>query len=311
MHQARELVRVVGHLESQGIRVMPFKGPVLGTMAYGNLAFRQSLDLDLLVQPDHYSRAEHLIRELGYVPFRSLTPKERVDFVEWHASDDYWHPEKKIMVELHYDFFKDIVAEVLDDQGAWSRHEHMPFAGTTVRRLALEDLVIHVCAHGAQHRWSKLKWLCDLAGLIRRQSAINWDRVEERSADTGSRRMVHLGLFLVNRCLEVPLPNRFHNPTFPDATTKRLADTVRQDWLFAPPDTDVDPIQEFWFHFREREHWRDRTPYVLHSVRLAVRPTEKDHTFLPLPPSLDWLYYLVRPVRLARDYLLPGTRRGG
>jgi hypothetical protein len=305
MHQSRELARVVNQLEVEGVPVIPFKGPVLGPMAYGNFAYRHSLDLDLLVRPDDFSHAEHLLHELGYVPYRVLDEADRFNFVEWHASDDYWHPELKVMVELHKAFFKDIIAEVLDIDETWDRHGRMDFVGIEVRHLALEDLVIYLCAHGAQHRWAKLKWLCDLAGLMHRHPNIDWAVVKSRARRTGSHRMVQLGLYLVHHHFKTQPPRPFRQSSFPDSATKRLADMVLARWTFSAPEAEVDPLQEFWFHIREREHWRDRVPYLLHSLRLAVKPTEKDHALWDLPKSMEWFYYLIRPVRLARDYAWP------
>jgi hypothetical protein len=282
---------------------------VLGPIAYGNFAYRQSLDLDLLVHPDDYARAEQLLRALGYAPYRALDEGDRLSFVEWHASDDYWHPEIKVMVELHYAFFKEIITEVLNPSEVWGRHGRMAFAGGEVRHLALEDLVIYLCAHGSQHRWAKLKWLCDLAGLMHRQPDIDWDVVKQRALQSGSYRMVQLGLWLVNQHFNAQLPKPFRRRSFPDNATKQLADTVFARWIFSAPEAEVDPLQEFWFHFRERERWRDRVPYFMHSLQLAVTPSEKDHAFCPLPKSMAWCYYLVRPIRLVRDYALPHLQR--
>jgi hypothetical protein len=209
------------------------------------------------------------------------------------------------MVELHKAFFKDIIAEVLDIDETWDRHGRMDFVGIEVRHLALEDLVIYLCAHGAQHRWAKLKWLCDLAGLMHRHPNIDWAVVKSRARRTGSHRMVQLGLYLVHHHFKTQPPRPFRQSSFPDSATKRLADMVLSRWTFSAPEAEVDPLQEFWFHIREREHWRDRVPYLLHSLRLAVKPTEKDHALWDLPKSMEWFYYLIRPVRLARDYAWP------
>jgi hypothetical protein len=48
-----------------------------------------------------------------------------------------------------------------------------------------------------------------------------------------------------------------------------------------------------------RERLRDRVPYLLyHLPGYLLTPNEKDRAFLPLPTSLSFLYYLIRPIRL-------------
>ena len=61
------------------------------------------------------------------------------------------------------------------------------------------------------------------------------------------------------------------------------------------------------FHFRIRERWRDRfySWYTRRWVRYVIRdfrPSAKDRAMISLPARLDFLYYLVRPIRVGRDY---------
>jgi hypothetical protein len=305
MHQSRELIRIVNHLERENIPVIPFKGPTMGHLAYGNMAFRQALDLDLWVRPDDFERATRRLRELGYVPYHSMSDAERRHFRAWHGADDFVHPEKKIMVEVHHAFFKEIVGAVLDPKGVWRRHDTLAFAGTEVRRLALEDLLLYACAHGMQHRWEKLKWLCDLMGLVYRHPEIRWGQVLRRARRHGSARMVHVAILLLQRLFPVDLPRTVLAEVQSDVTAQALASQAIRRWLFAPVNGDVDPIAAFWFLLRAREHWKDRIPYIMHSLRLAVTPTEKERDLVRLPDSLDWFYYLIRPFRILKDRIKP------
>ncbi|HYE75544.1 MAG TPA: nucleotidyltransferase family protein, partial [Blastocatellia bacterium] len=45
-----ELIKIVDLLGSQDISVIPYKGPALTALAYGNLGFREFIDLDILVR---------------------------------------------------------------------------------------------------------------------------------------------------------------------------------------------------------------------------------------------------------------------
>src|SRR5436190_22291660 len=45
------LVKIMGSLRSQGIRVLTFKGPTLALLAYGDTALRRFNDLDVWVHP--------------------------------------------------------------------------------------------------------------------------------------------------------------------------------------------------------------------------------------------------------------------
>lgn len=303
MHQTRELRRVVERFEGRGVPVMPLKGPLLGRLAYGDASLRRSVDLDLLVQNRDFDRAVEVLHDLGYGTYRTEHPAEMAHFVEWHRSYEFAHHEKSIILELHRDFFPRIVPGVIDTEGAWERHVNVSLGGTTMRSLALEDLVIYLCAHGTRHRWAKLKWLSDLYGVLQRHSAIDWSALLERARKGGSLRMVRIGLGLAHQHLGAPLPDRVLNDVQGDSRAQRMMDTVWREWIFAFSTTEVEPWSAFWFHLRERERWQDRLPYLLHSLQLAVAPSEKDRDFLSLPDELSALYYVVRPSRIVWERL--------
>jgi hypothetical protein len=65
------------------------------------------------------------------------------------------------------------------------------------------------------------------------------------------------------------------------------------------------------FLFLLRERWRDRLlPYALRVQRL-VTPNVHDRRVIALPRPLAPLYYLVRPVRLMREYGGAREKRSG
>src|SRR5205823_10966278 len=64
--KSAELLRVLECLRAASIRAIPFKGPALAASAYGNVALRVSVDLDVLVHPDDAPRAGRLLATIGY-----------------------------------------------------------------------------------------------------------------------------------------------------------------------------------------------------------------------------------------------------
>ena len=73
---SRELIRVVDHLSALGLAVMPYKGLALAELLYGDIALRQTGDIDLLVRPQDFPRTRAAVRELGYAPHLSLSAAE-------------------------------------------------------------------------------------------------------------------------------------------------------------------------------------------------------------------------------------------
>src|SRR5579862_5746286 len=63
-----ELIRVVKHLESLEIPALPYKGPALAELLYGDVVRRQFSDLDILVHTHDVARARNALAEIGLTP---------------------------------------------------------------------------------------------------------------------------------------------------------------------------------------------------------------------------------------------------
>ena len=65
-----ELLRLLAKLHAAGVTAIPFKGPVLGAMAYGDVTLRQFSDLDIFVPKSQLATGAGLLLADGY---RSVT----------------------------------------------------------------------------------------------------------------------------------------------------------------------------------------------------------------------------------------------
>ncbi len=73
-----ELISILDFLESEGLKVLPFKGPVLAEFLYGDEPVRYFTDLDLLVLRDDAIRARVLLEARGYQQDRQLSREQEV-----------------------------------------------------------------------------------------------------------------------------------------------------------------------------------------------------------------------------------------
>ena len=62
----RELIRIVDRLDRLGIDAVPYKGVVMSEVYYGDMALRQSGDIDLFVRKRDVGRVKAALRELEY-----------------------------------------------------------------------------------------------------------------------------------------------------------------------------------------------------------------------------------------------------
>ncbi len=73
-----ELVRIVTLCRKRKIPVAAFKGPLLAEQAYGKLALREFVDLDVVVHSEDVPAASRLLLDCGYLPAGSGIDREYV-----------------------------------------------------------------------------------------------------------------------------------------------------------------------------------------------------------------------------------------
>ena len=59
---SRELIRILDKLSAAGLEVMPYKGLALAETVYGDIALRQSGDIDLLIRASDFVRVREAVR---------------------------------------------------------------------------------------------------------------------------------------------------------------------------------------------------------------------------------------------------------
>ncbi|MCL4294770.1 MAG: nucleotidyltransferase family protein [Anaerolineae bacterium] len=287
-----ELLKLLQLFQAHHIPAVPYKGPVLAAMLYGNLALRQFGDLDILVYPQDVSKTTGLLMAQGY---ELLEPS-----IEYHHHFVRSNGSP-IHVEIHWRTTRRHFAWPLDPGYAWERLQPLALAGSEVRCFPAEDLLLLLCFHGAKHHWSRLSWICDVGELLRLHPALDWARVMEQARRLGGQRILYLGLFMAGQLLEAPLPASVEARLQADLIVRSLAAQAGA-WLFSEDDIPFKRLEQYEFYLKTEGYWPARLAYWLHLTRLKVFPNERDRDFLPLPASLSCLYWLLRPIRLANEY---------
>ena len=294
-----QLLKLLDLLQTHDIPAIPLKGPLLATVAYGNLALRQFDDLDVLVHSRDMRRSIDLLIAQGFQPLVQLSERQ----AESYLRSQYVYPlisaDGSTIVELHQDIRPRYFAFQLDPEQLWQRLAPLTLGGRKALNLAPEDLLLMLCVHGANHCWERLAWICDLAELVRAQPNLDWQRLLDGARASGGERMVLLGLLLARDLLGAVLPEQV---TIRIAADRALPPLARQAtiWLFREPAQPLTAAERARFHLRARERFRDRWQYCRF---LLTSPTEEDWTSQPLPAALAFLYMVYRPVMLLRRYI--------
>ncbi len=296
---AETMATLLDSFATAGIRALPFKGLPLAEAYFGDLALRQTGDLDFLVPRDRALEAHDLLLARGFRRYNPLTGESEPASTAFPRNEiSFVCDEPPLAVDLHWDFLPGYYFCRFDFETLWRHRQALQVAGREVPGLANEELLLMLTAHGAKHFWPRIQWLADLQAVL--AAGVRWPRLWQLADDLGGRRLLLLGLLLGRELIGLELPQEAHDRIDTEPEIGEIFGSILEQ-LHAPEFRSVRRIDTGLF-VRLRERRRDRLRITLYhatrDLRLALSPNQVDRDFLPLPRLLGFLYYLVRPIRL-------------
>ena len=290
-----ELFRLLQLFSAQGISALAIKGPVLAAQAYGDSSVRSYGDLDLLVRQRDIRRATELMIGSGYQAAVSLSA---IDAGKIPGQYLFSKPDAKLLVELHNDLTLRYFPRPLPIEDFFARQILVRLDAHEVTAPCVEDELVLICIHGAKHFWERLSWIADVAGLVLRQTNIDWERAASSARRVQAEHLLHAGLLLAVDVLHAELPEAVSSRMRKDTAAAKLAARVLR-WLpaagYAPPSL----FERAAFRLRMRGSFLAAPAYLL---RLSLSPTEEDWQVGDSDSDNRLLEGLRRPFRLARKY---------
>jgi hypothetical protein len=297
---AAELLNLLQLFHQQNIQAIPYKGPILAETVYGNLALREFVDLDILVRQRDVLAARDLLIARGYRPCVRLAAEQEAAFLDYQCEHVLSDDRRDLMVEIQWRVVPNYFSFPFDYENLWQRTEPATLCQRPITTLSPEDTLLMLCVHGSKHLWSRLGWVCDVAEAIRHLRQLNWHLLEQRAEMSGSRRMLHLGLFLAQDLLSAELPKDIRQQIDADATVKVLADEVSSQLWAENEESAAGFFESSLFHLKAKERWRDRLRFCF---RVLTTTTIEDWSPNDNLQSLPFSVQARRSVRLARKYL--------
>jgi hypothetical protein len=300
----REMLRLYQLFEMAQIPAVPYKGPVLASLAYRSFSRREYSDLDFAMPQKYIPEATAVLLAAGF--------SAGFDLREAHAGQQGFAPgqyfftldKQCIPVELHTERTLRYFPVPLEFQDLNRRMICVEIAGRSLQTFSVEDTLLMLCVHGAKHFWDRLSWIVDVAELITVQS-VDWSLSMQIAAEAKSMRVLMLGLYLAHDLLGASLPKPVLERAQQDPGVRWLAEKVVAQF---ERNTDASPgvVPRAVFRLRSRDEIGQG---MLHTLRLAMSPTESDRQIVRLPAALVPLYVFMRPLRLLREYGLGFRRR--
>ena len=295
---SRELIRVLGLLEACEIPVLPFKGPMLASTAYGHVGLRSFCDLDVLVGGawEYRVHLPEILRSDGWTLFAD----------NGHECT-YVDAGGTLQLDVHDALTEQWMMPFRLKFGEIRRRcSPVPFMGATLEAIAPSDMLILLCVQlakdtGDEGMSPRLIKVCDIAQVVDAHPKFDWTGAVREARRRGALRILCVGLGAARQLLRTPLPAEIVQlcntiPRFDSLVTHveervvwgRVGDFSRPELL----------SRRTW-HAALRERRADRSA-IRSLIRRATVPNSRDYAFVRLPAK--WLfpfYVAVKPIRLA------------
>ena len=299
----QELAAIAGVLSAAGVQFLVLKGPAMARQAYPAPEWRAYDDLDLWVETCDFGAALRALEQAGYRRTQPLGERAAACARRAGIEAALTHPERGRLVEVAHG------RRALAPTGRAAREvlaaaAPLEIAGARIRAPAPGHALLLACAHGAHHRWDRLGWVADVAGLWRRLSP-----AEREAACRAARRWcaetaLGLGLRLAAEHIDLELAGRaaaLANAPRATALFRRVRlEDIACDSLRAPMIDRLrferDAQDSVWRRLRTMAGW-------------IFAPTLGDIEAVSLPAALYPLYAAIRPLRLLRHPWLRDWRK--
>ena len=223
---AYEAFRLQSRLIAAGFTPVVLKGVAVALAAFGRLGLRCNRDIDILVPWPQLRAAAEVLTDSGYVRIEPPANCGQTQLEQWlrrHKDLVFQHPDHGAIVELHGRLFDN--RRLLADVNPCADPALLPLAaGAEIRGLRPDLLLIYLGLHGAQHAWSRLKWLADFGALLAQLDQAAVRRSYETARSLGVHRALAQGALLASSML---------GATAPDYVVSDRARDRRIGWLEA------------------------------------------------------------------------------
>ena len=212
MGQAAELVRLTSLFQKNAIPFVFFKGIALIKLMGLELHQRHHGDVDLLLANfEDLDRADAVLKEEGYqritlVSDIVLNPPQQKYFKQYEKDVVYYHPLKKLQLELHFKLCQSTRLLPVSPQEYYKNREEINIGSHKIPVMSQLDHQLYLLVHGATSRWFRLKWLCDIPLISNNGVGYSSPAFRAQAEALGVNRVVSLGVRLAHELLSMRVP---------------------------------------------------------------------------------------------------------
>jgi hypothetical protein len=225
-----ELFNILKILESQNIKAIPYKGPVLAITSYKDISLREFVDIDIFVSKNNIPKLKTILISRGYKPQIQLTGLQEKIYLNSQRDYQFNNPQNNTNIEIHWNFIGLSFTYPTDNFSNPKNLKHIQIHNRDVLSLSSEDTLLVLCIHASGHLWERLSWICDISEFIQSNEDINWENLIEKSEKLGFKRILQINIMLAMEILGLKLSEKINEKLDMDnQNLKNLCFNIKRD----------------------------------------------------------------------------------
>ena len=284
-----ELIAIVQAMEVAGIEVCVLKGLLHGQILYGDVALRETNDLDLLIRKRDLPKAARTLRDMGYLPRSNVNIEQLPELLKYVGEYPFVGARTLVELDLHWRISHKAIALAPEWSDFPLSPQKLPLGGSVVPSIAIEELPLYLATQGGTDSWDDLRRVSDLAQYLLLYPNTDWSPIVAAVHRHHAERVLFVGLRLAGSFFGASLPPRMAE-SIPgtEGLAAKIANQMRQQKVPEALDRHVFQIQA-----KDGAVEKFKLLWSILTDRMMA-----DAHWVPLPRSLWWLYRVLRPIRM-------------
>ncbi len=294
MKMSSELIRLIKLFHKEGLSPVPFKGAVLSLLSYGSITKRQYSDIDIYINEEERDRALKILYNHGYKESMQIPKEYKTLWYKKSKDISLKNSNLGVTVELHWRLLDSDFPVNIDKEIVENNLTSVNLSNYNIKTFSPELYLLYLSIHGTKHFWDRIGWIRDIDRLIR-VNRCDIKKAISLTDDKSARDMIALTLYLSTRIFGTPLPDEFISSVNSNKLTK-FEQFVYKNWQ-----SEQSQFKKCCIMVSYLSTLSQKLSYINYTL---FKPTPNEFKLIKLPPSLIWLHYIIRIIRLSIKYTI-------
>lgn len=299
----RELLQLQELFQKNDLVVIPVKGVVLSYLLYGDVASRETCDIDYFITPETFREVRSLLIEAGYKS-ESFYDEKLLNAIIANTREHKMFRETEhgiIKIELQWQVTLNNVDIPIKNADLLSNLKTIKVANHDIRVLSMQNrLMILMAHHGVNDIWRTLKHILDIGMLCGKyKDVIDWQLFQAESAKYKIRRTSQAGLLLSHQLFGTDLPVPVDNKVY--SITRTVLKNLLKYPLIKRRRSFISNLGQ---QLSMRDSFGDKSSVLRAYFVFLIKPDIRDIELIRLNKRLHFIYFFLKPFRLIKDNVI-------